>query len=73
MACSDNVVRAGLTPKLVDVETLCTMLNYKGEHVSDKIFKAVKEDNFTKLFKPPVQDFAVAEIRVSSSNKINLL
>lgn len=64
MACSDNVVRAGLTPKFVDVETLCAMLNYKGEPAANKIFKSVTEDNFTRLFKPPVQDFAVAEIRV---------
>lgn len=28
MACSDNVVRAGLTPKLRDVPTLCSMLTY---------------------------------------------
>ena len=31
MAASDNVVRAGLTPKLRDVDTLCAMLDYKGE------------------------------------------
>eukprot|EP00981_Chlorochromonas_danica_P008561 scaffold2224_cov175-Ochromonas_danica.AAC.3 len=29
MALSDNVVRAGLTPKFKDVETLCSMLTYK--------------------------------------------
>ncbi|KAF5193483.1 Mannose-6-phosphate isomerase [Thalictrum thalictroides] len=29
MATSDNVVRAGLTPKLRDVPTLCSMLTYK--------------------------------------------
>ncbi len=29
MACSDNVVRAGLTPKYKDVSTLCEMLTYK--------------------------------------------
>ena len=28
MACSDNVVRAGLTPKFKDVATLCDMLTY---------------------------------------------
>jgi len=30
MACSDNVVRGGLTSKHKDVEVLCEMLNYKG-------------------------------------------
>ncbi|KAH7682630.1 Mannose-6-phosphate isomerase type I protein [Dioscorea alata] len=29
MATSDNVVRAGLTPKYKDVQTLCSMLTYK--------------------------------------------
>merc|ERR1712228_6451 len=29
MACSDNVVRAGLTPKLRDTAVLCEMLNYE--------------------------------------------
>ena len=29
MALSDNVVRAGLTPKFKDCETLCNMLVYK--------------------------------------------
>mmetsp|Transcript_20098 Transcript_20098/g.51169 ORF Transcript_20098/g.51169 Transcript_20098/m.51169 type:complete len:567 (-) Transcript_20098:302-2002(-) len=29
MACSDNVVRAGLTPKFKDTSTLCEMLTYK--------------------------------------------
>lgn len=29
MACSDNVVRAGLTPKFKDVSILCEMLTYK--------------------------------------------
>ena len=30
MACSDNVVRAGLTPKLRDTAVLCEMLDYSG-------------------------------------------
>lgn len=64
MACSDNVVRAGLTPKFIDVDTLCGMLKYKGENPSDKLFNTIKEDQFTKLYKPPVPDFAVAGIEV---------
>lgn len=30
MACSDNVVRGGLTPKFKDIEVLCDMLDYSG-------------------------------------------
>jgi mannose-6-phosphate isomerase len=29
MACSDNVVRVGLTPKFKDVDTLTAMLTYR--------------------------------------------
>lgn len=29
MACSDNVVRVGLTPKFRDVNTLVNMLTYR--------------------------------------------
>mmetsp|Transcript_30841 Transcript_30841/g.71231 ORF Transcript_30841/g.71231 Transcript_30841/m.71231 type:complete len:571 (-) Transcript_30841:118-1830(-) len=30
MACSDNVVRGGLTPKFKDIDVLCNMLRYEG-------------------------------------------
>lgn len=65
MACSDNVVRAGLTPKFKDVATLCEMLTYKMESPSSKLFTPINENQFTKVYSPPVQDFAVAKIQVS--------
>lgn len=65
MACSDNVVRAGLTPKFVDVDTLCSMLNYKGAPVEEQLFAPVREDDFSFIFRPPVPDFAVVQIQVS--------
>lgn len=64
MACSDNVVRAGLTPKYKDVETLCEMLNYHGEAPECKLFKPIKESTYCQIFRPPVPDFAVAKIEV---------
>lgn len=64
MACSDNVIRAGLTPKYKDVETLCSMLNYRGEPAKNKLFQPVNEDSYCQLFKPPVPDFAVVKIEV---------
>lgn len=68
MACSDNVVRAGLTPKFKDVETLCSMLNYRGEPARNKLYIPVKEDSFCQLFKPPIPDFAVVKIEVNKPN-----
>lgn len=37
MACSDNVVRAGLTPKFKDVGLLCRMLTYTTAPGADKV------------------------------------
>ncbi len=70
MATSDNVVRAGLTPKLRDSQTLIEMLTYavrepkplQGERVADGVIAYV----------PPVPDFqmevciAKGELAVSS-------
>ncbi|XP_050310645.1 mannose-6-phosphate isomerase [Anthonomus grandis grandis] len=67
MACSDNVVRAGLTPKFVDVNTLCSMLLYQGSPKEDKLFTPIREDDCTMIFRPPVPDFAVILIKVSTS------
>lgn len=67
MACSDNVVRCGLTPKFKDVDTLLNMLSYKAEKAENKFFKSVPVEGkkYTQLFIPEVKDFAVAQIIVS--------
>ena len=59
MANSDNVVRAGLTPKFKDVETLTDILTYEmGEILLYKRYDSQNE----MLFNPPVDDFAVKHI-----------
>eukprot|EP00795_Rhopilema_esculentum_P016764 gene16764-8225_t len=66
MACSDNVVRAGLTPKFKDVTTLCNMLNYRPTKAEENKFKyTVKpNDEFVCTYNPPVDEFAVDKIKV---------
>lgn len=69
MSCSDNVVRAGLTPKFKDVENLLSMLIYDGSKADDKLFKPTVLDAshpHTYLFKPPIKDFAVCKIELPS-------
>ncbi|XP_066587303.1 mannose-6-phosphate isomerase isoform X2 [Prorops nasuta] len=70
MACSDNVVRAGLTPKLKDVQTLIKMLDYSCEPASAKRFQASREDDCTEIFRPPVSDFAVAKITIPPGRSV---
>lgn len=65
MACSDNTVRAGLTPKFIDVPTLCEMLSYIPS--KDRLFLPTRsqEDPYLSIYNPPVPDFAVMKIEVS--------
>uniref|UniRef100_A0A1A8CHX7 Mannose-6-phosphate isomerase n=1 Tax=Nothobranchius kadleci TaxID=1051664 RepID=A0A1A8CHX7_NOTKA len=71
MACSDNTVRAGLTRKYIDVNTLCEMLNYKPASASSKIFPGVPDpsDPYVTLYDSPVPDFKVIKIQVPPSVK----
>ncbi|KAJ8252314.1 hypothetical protein COCON_G00216260 [Conger conger] len=71
MACSDNTVRAGLTPKFIDVSTLCEMLSYSPAPASSKIFPSVQDpsDPYVFLYDPPVPDFTVMRIQVPGSVK----
>ena len=71
MACSDNVVRAGLTPKLKDVDTLCEMLDYSCRSKEENIFPCHQDPNdpYTTIYDPPVPDFAVARIQASESSR----
>lgn len=62
MACSDNVVRAGLTPKFKDVDTLVKMLTYKS--TLPKVTQGNRIDEFCTLYVPPVDDFAIELIEV---------
>lgn len=66
MATSDNVVRAGLTPKVKDVDTLVNMLTYRAFSPADITFKGspwVREDGTaitsTTLYDTPIPEFAV--------------
>ncbi|KAG8993331.1 Mannose-6-phosphate isomerase [Tulasnella sp. 427] len=61
MATSDNVVRAGLTPKLRDVPTLTSMLTYKWGPADSQIMPPVKyrSTKATTIYDPPIEEFSV--------------
>nr|XP_033776901.1 mannose-6-phosphate isomerase isoform X2 [Geotrypetes seraphini] len=71
MACSDNTVRAGLTPKFIDINVLCHMLNYTPAPASSKLFPAVQSplDPCACIYDPPVPDFTVIRIEVPPTMK----
>lgn len=68
MACSDNVVRAGLTPKLIDVPTLCEMLEYVPSSIEARKYqyKQNESDPYLKIYNPPIDDFAVHCVTIPS-------
>ncbi len=69
MACSDNVVRAGLTPKFIDVPVLCEMLGYQCVPARANLFPPAPDpasagDPCVSVYNPPIPDFCVAKIQV---------
>ncbi|XP_064550713.1 mannose-6-phosphate isomerase [Drosophila montana] len=64
MACSDNVIRAGLTPKYKDVEQLIASVIFEGKPASCKLFMPYRIDDTVQVFVPPVDDFAVMHVAI---------
>lgn len=73
MASSDNVVRAGFTPKFKDVSTLTTMLTYSYAPISEQKMtptdypyvklnsKGYSANSSVILYDPPIEEFSVVK------------
>ena len=59
MACSDNVVRAGLTPKFKDVPNLISMLTYTMGGPNINVGTPTESDNRIMMYIPPIPEFLV--------------
>jgi mannose-6-phosphate isomerase len=71
MAASDNVVRAGLTPKFKDTDTLITMLTYNFAPIEEQKMapteypyvtinsKGYSSSSSVLLYDPPIEEFSV--------------
>ena len=72
MACSDNVIRGGLTPKYVDIVELLKIVDCR--EVTPQIISAASQNQSEFTYKTPVKDFALAQIRVEPQQhtKVNL-
>lgn len=62
MACSDNVVRAGLTPKLRDVDTLVEMLTYNTSF--PHLLQGEAIDAYTTTYTPPIEEFHLSSTQL---------
>ncbi|KAG4303620.1 hypothetical protein PCANB_000055 [Pneumocystis canis] len=73
MSSSDNVVRAGLTPKFKDIETFVSMLTYEcspasAQKMTPTRFDRTIGDGDVYLFKPPIDEFSVLQIHLKKDN-----
>lgn len=73
MACSDNVVRAGLTTKYRDLETLIDMLNYETvTKTSDILLPGSRDKNNASIISyAPTEEFKVDKIDITSESTPN--
>lgn len=63
MACSDNVVRGGLTKKHIDIPELLNIVNFRSHRI--KIILPVKKRN-EYIYKTPAREFILSKISVDS-------
>ena len=70
MACSDNVIRGGLTPKYVDIVELLKIVDCR--EVTPKIISAAPQNQSEFTYKTPVNDFALVQIRVEPQQHTEL-
>lgn len=71
MANSDNVLRAGLTPKHIDVKELISCTRFDEKPVESLLLDPVEEDNVLE-YPIPVDDFKFAIIQSSHQRKIDV-
>ena len=77
MANSDNVIRAGLTPKLRDIPNLVSNLTYTASPPSKHVVeprpkhfpRSVSPSSFSTLYDPPIPEFSVIQVKLPSGEK----
>eukprot|EP01116_Phalansterium_solitarium_P009059 TRINITY_DN2306_c0_g1_i1.p1 TRINITY_DN2306_c0_g1~~TRINITY_DN2306_c0_g1_i1.p1 ORF type:complete len:421 (+),score=169.19 TRINITY_DN2306_c0_g1_i1:248-1510(+) len=66
MAASDNVVRAGLTPKYKDVETLTSMLTYRTG--APTVLRGDSSDGVRHTYPAPIDDFLLETLTLPADS-----
>ncbi|VEU23018.1 DEKNAAC104175 [Brettanomyces naardenensis] len=77
MAASDNVIRAGFTPKFKDVKILVSSLTYSTDPVEDQkqkpaAFPRGSGDAEFALYDPPIDEFSVLQIKFKKAGSASI-
>ena len=73
MACSHNVIRAGLTHKFRDVDTFCSMLDYSMRSEDETKLHPTRtnlslDKEYLIEYRPSVDEFSVQQIRIEKKH-----
>ncbi|KAI5818633.1 mannose-6-phosphate isomerase [Pyronema omphalodes] len=74
MAASDNVVRAGFTPKFKDVKNLVEMLTYsyapiEAQKMKPEVWEKGDGQGTSILYNPPIDEFSVVKTELKKGGK----
>ncbi|CAL4986960.1 unnamed protein product [Urochloa decumbens] len=70
MATSDNVVRAGLTPKYRDVQTLCSMLTYN--QTFPEVLGGVPVQPYVTRYTPSTDEFEIDRYQLPPGKSVTM-
>ncbi|XP_014284723.1 uncharacterized protein [Halyomorpha halys] len=66
-ACSDNVIRCGLTPKFKDIDVFLEIVDFKSYQIDRLVMEAVPRTSGTVLvYNPPLYEFGVTKIIIEN-------
>lgn len=71
MACSDNVIRGGLTPKYVDIPELLKIIDCT--EITPKVIAPAEQKNGYTTYQTPSQDFALANLNYQQGYQCELV
>lgn len=66
MAASDNVIRAGLTPKFKDTQVLCSSLTYE-QGLPEVLDGGVEVAPGVRVYQPPFEEFEILAMQVPAA------
>ncbi|CAP36419.2 Protein CBG19118 [Caenorhabditis briggsae] len=68
VGCSNNTIRAAMTPKYIDRDALCSVLNYKMTEQKDYLVPEMKLTPCVDMYAPDCKDFQLHRIRVGTDH-----
>ncbi|CAI2353210.1 unnamed protein product [Caenorhabditis sp. 36 PRJEB53466] len=66
VGCSNNTIRAAMTPKYIDRDALCSVLNYKMTEQKEYLVPETRLTGCVDMFAPDCKDFQLHRIRVGT-------